>query len=519
MGGEYMFRISGLLILGFVAVAGSAEFARAQSTATATATAPQAIAADEPKTQSKSIDAILISVAATSSTAPSGSVSAPPPPAAANGPAASSRPAAAKPPSGAANAPAASIDSTAAKSYAWAWPSEPLPSLQKMMPDIPGLRLTGAIGIWGRSFPQSPQWDGESNAVLWPNVEGWVKAEYSWNGGKDRFNFMPYARKDFIGSRSLVDVKEGYFLHTGDGWSVLAGINTVHWGVTESRHLVNIINQADYAWSIDGDELLGQPMVNANFTTSMGTLSLYGLFGFRPLQDYDAKDRFRTPLVPDGHTILASDIEQNVNFAGRFNSTFPLFGGSIDAAVSYFNGVGREPRYVLLAATSPSSLPRLTSYYDLINQGGLEIVGTFNSLQLKFEGIIRHEYGETYAATVAGFEYTFFNVWNSGADVGLVAEHLTDNRSMLQPPTFYAHDVFIGGRFTFNDSSDTNLLGGILYNYQDSAEYATARLSTRIRDDLSLTLEGRYFIYAPPEDYLYWILHDSYVQARIIKYF
>jgi hypothetical protein len=438
---------------------------------------------------------------------------------AANEPATLSGSTGATSPAEAVNEPATPSGATGATSFAKAT-SEPATPSSKFMPNIPGLRLTGAIGVWGRGFTESPQWDGQRNAAIWPNVEGWVKAEYTWNNGKDRFNFMPYGRKDFMGSRSLVDVKEGYFRHVEDGWNVLVGVNTVHWGVTESRHLVNIINQVDYGWNIDGDEELGQPMANVKVTTPIGTLSLYSLFGFRPFHTAKVEDRLRFPLVATSPTILASDVDKDINFAGRFNSTFPLLSGSVDAAVSYFHGIGREPRYVLSATRTPSTqLPEITPLYDLIDQGGLEVVATFDALQLKFEGIVRNEFGETYAATVAGFEYTFVNVLNTGSDVGLVAEHLTDNRSVLQPPTIYAHDVFLGARLTLNDSANSNFLGGILYNYQDSAQYATAKFTTRIQDDLSLALEARYFIYAPPADYLYTVLHDNFVQARIIKYF
>ncbi len=424
----------------------------------------------------------------------------------------------ATPPAAAATGPATAPDLTGATAHAEA-KIEPSTPFSNFMPNVPGLRVTGAVGVWGRAYPDQPQWSGQRDDAVWPNVEGWLKAEYSWNGGNDRINFMPYGRKDFFGSRSLVDVKEGYFLHVGDGWNVLAGVNSVHWGVVESRHLVNIINQVDYAWDIDGDEVLGQPMANVNVTTPIGVLSLYGLFGFRPLHEPKLEDRLRSSFVSTNRTILASDIDENVNYAARFNTTFPVLSGSVDAAVSYFHGIGREPRYVMTPPTLAMPVPQLASFYDQIDQGGLEVVATFDALQLKFEGIVRRELGETYAATVAGFEYTFFNVSNTGADIGLVAEHLSDDRSPLQPPTIYAHDVFAGARLTLNNSLNTHFLGGILYNYKDLARYATAKFSTRIQDDLNLALEGRYFIYAPQEDYLYTILHDSYVQARLTKYF
>src|ERR1700687_2439053 len=105
-------------------------------------------------------------------------------------------------PTEAANEPATPSGLTGATSFAAATSEPPTPS-SKFMPNVPGLRLTGAIGVWGRGFPEAPHWDGQRNAAIWPNVEGWVKAEYTWNNGTDLINFMPYARKDFFGSRSL----------------------------------------------------------------------------------------------------------------------------------------------------------------------------------------------------------------------------------------------------------------------------------------------------------------------------
>jgi hypothetical protein len=383
-------------------------------------------------------------------------------------------------------------------------------------PGIPGWRVGGAIGIWARGFVQRPQFEGQRGVALWPNIEGWIKADYSWNNNNDRITVRPYGRFDFYGSRSVFDIREGYYLHVGNGWDVLVGVNTVRWGVTESRHLVNIINQIDFGWSIDGDELLGQPMTNVNFATPLGTLSLYGLYGFRPFHQAKLEDRLRFAFPADGSTVLASNVEKNVNFAARLSNTFPVMTGSVDAGLSYFHGISREPRYS--SSQFGLNLP-MVAIYDKIDQAGLDAVGTFGQLQLKFEGIGRSQLGQQYAATVAGFEYTFSNVAGTGADVGLVAEHLTDDRSALQPPTVYTRAVFVGGRLTLNDSSNTHFLAGYLHNYRDGASYAEAKFRTRVKDDLDLALEGRYFITAPQSDVLFTLLHDSHVQMRLTQFF
>ncbi len=43
----------------------------------------------------------------------------------------------------------------------------------------------------------------------------------------------------------------------------------MYWGVAESNHLVDIINQTDAVESFDGEEKLGQPMVQYTYTSGL----------------------------------------------------------------------------------------------------------------------------------------------------------------------------------------------------------------------------------------------------------
>ena len=47
------------------------------------------------------------------------------------------------------------------------------------------------------------------------------------------------------------------------------------WGVTETAHRVDILNQTDQVESFDGEDKLGQPMVNFSWSKDWGTLDLY----------------------------------------------------------------------------------------------------------------------------------------------------------------------------------------------------------------------------------------------------
>ena len=111
-----------------------------------------------------------------------------------------------------------------------------------------------------RAFIDDPsvagQFDDNVAAALEPDFQG------SFNDGNTLWRFTPFGRWDSRDEeRRHSDIRELYLLHVMDSWELLAGISKVFWGVAESSHLVDIINQTDYLEGIDGEDKLGQPML------------------------------------------------------------------------------------------------------------------------------------------------------------------------------------------------------------------------------------------------------------------
>ena len=78
--------------------------------------------------------------------------------------------------------------------------------------------------------------------------------------------FAPFFRYDNTDSRRThADLREAYLLlfgEIGEGeWELRVGVDQVFWGVTESQHLVDIVNQVDFVEHPAGEAKLGQPMV------------------------------------------------------------------------------------------------------------------------------------------------------------------------------------------------------------------------------------------------------------------
>ena len=90
--------------------------------------------------------------------------------------------------------------------------------------------------------------------------------------------------------------------------------------------------------------------------------------------------------------------------------------------------------------------------------------------------------------------------------------------STKNPATIFDEDLFGGIRLTFNDTADSRVLFGALYDVKDGSTYFYVEASRRLFDNWRIELEARYFT-GKEDDVLQAIDKDSYAQLRIMRYF
>lgn len=337
----------------------------------------------------------------------------------------------------------------------------------------------------------------------------------SWNERRDSFTFVPFARLDQRDDeRSHFDIRELTWLRAGRTWELRAGIRKVFWGVTESRHLVDIINQTDLVEDVDGEDKLGQPMVNLALIHDWGTLDLFLLPGFRERTFPGREGRLRSiPRVDTDRAIYESGAGQDrVDFAARWSRYI----GEWDLGVSHFHGTSREPRFEL-DASNPNDLV-LIPVYDQIDQTGLDVQYTRGAWLWKLEAIHRSGQVETFNAATGGFEYTLYGILNSDMDLGLLAEYSYDGRpDSLQTP--FNDDLFTGLRLTLNDVQSTEALVGCVSDLEGSTRFCSVEASRRLGSSWVLSVEARTFSNVNTNDPLYSYRHDDYAQLELAWYF
>lgn len=372
------------------------------------------------------------------------------------------------------------------------------------------------IGAELRYFPDNAEWPGQDNRHLYPSILAEADLSLTWDEKRQVINVVPFARFDlFDDRRSHVDLREANYRYRGGDWELLVGAHRVFWGVAESRHLVNVINQIDSVEDVDGDDYLGQPMVNLAFRGDWGRLDLYAMTFFRErtFNSNDSRLRGPLPVKTKDAQFEAKWEEWNVDIAARYQNSF----GPVDLGLSVFHGTNREPT---LRTFFNMSGPYLRPYYETMTQGGIDIAWAFGDLVLKGEALYRFNQGSPFFATVFGGEYTIKNGLGMDVDLGLIAEfNFDDRKKSRNPATIFDKDAFGGIRLTFNDSSDTRVLFGALVDVEDASTYIYFEASRRVFDNWRIEFEARYFAAGHNQDALRAIDSDSFAQLRVLRYF
>ena len=361
-------------------------------------------------------------------------------------------------------------------------------------------------------FPENSLFSEQHN--IYPSMA--LQPEYyrTWDNGRQSFTLTSFLRLDPLDKeRTHADLREFTWLMADGPWEIRLGVRKLFWGVTESQHLVDIINQTDSVENFDGDEKLGQPMVNLSYAADLGTLDLFVLPYFRERTFPGPRGRPRAALLvdTDQSRFESSAKEYHPDWAVRWFQVMDNW----DIGLSHFSGTGREP--LLLKSTSGNNTV-LIPYYVQIDQTSLDLQTTRNGWLLKAEWISREFLDERYSAGTGGFEYTIVGLHDSDADLGILGEYLFDDRhdGALTP---FSDDFMVGLRLTLNDIQSTDLLLGTIIDPDSAVMAWKLEGHRRLWGNWKLTLEGRAFVHVPDSDLLSSWRKDSFLRAEMARYF
>ena len=375
------------------------------------------------------------------------------------------------------------------------------------------VQLSGYLGAEYRYFTQASRGAASyrNNLALVFEPEFYYPIEDS--GSSLRFTAF-YRHDDHDEKRTHADIRELKWHRVEEAWELTLGIDRVFWGVTETVHLVNIINQQDLVENPDGEDLLGQPMIRLDLVRDWGTLGIFVLPYFRERTFPGSRGRPGAAVAVDtGNPEYESGDEAwHTDFALRWSH----YVGNWDMGASYFDGTSREPRFIGATPESGEGSLALRPLYETIQQVGLDLQGTFDAWLWKLEAIHRRGQGDAFFASAAGLEYTFFDISESGIDVGVVFEHLYDERDDLVTTD---NDLSLGMRVTLNDINSTDFLAAVVQDVDRNSRFFFVEASRRLGDAFKLSLNARGVDNVDEGDPLQSYERENFLQVELAYHF
>ncbi len=367
------------------------------------------------------------------------------------------------------------------------------------------LDFRGQLGLEFRQFLESGNDQQDSS-----QASAYVQPEWSWYLDDADIVFVPFYRYDSMDNeRSHGDVRELYYFTSRGDYNLTLGISKVFWGITESAHLVDVINQTDSIESVDGEDKLGQPMLHFTAVKDWGVTEFFILpyFRERTFSGQDGRLRTPVPIQTDHAQYESASSEKHVDYAFRYSNTF----GDWDFGISYLDGTDREPSLLVLGG-------EIVPYYSQMQHVGVDVQGIIGDWLWKLESVYKNSYQE-YVASVGGFEYTHVGLFGTVWDLGLLAEYLYDSRGE-NSFAVGQNDLFAGFRFAMNDEASSELLFGMAQDLDNSSsQYFKLEASTRLSQSMSLAIDAWAADSDNSLDPLYSLKNDDFVQASLEYYF
>ena len=380
---------------------------------------------------------------------------------------------------------------------------------------------SGYVSGQFRGFFEDPVDPRQHNSYLSAAAE--PRFYHGWQNGDQGINAILFYRVDqYDDQRTHGDIRELSWTGVFNAFEITAGISKVFWGVTETQHLVDIINQTDLVENVDGEDKLGQPMVKISTLQDWGIIDVFVLPYFRERTFPGVEGRPRPEVVVDTNREPIYDFEagrNHIDLALRYSHYI----GEWEFGLSYFSGIDRLPSDFFPVEFAPTGQPTVAvPVYSLINQAGIDGQVFVGDWTWKLEAINK-EYrsglrkGSHNLQAVGGFEYTWVGFTGGFSDLGFVVEyHYSDGNKR---ETIFDNDLATALRYVMNDAQSTEVLGGLITDADTRTVAGFIEATRRFGQNWLLEAELRTYSGTEEDRPLYSFRFDNFVQIDLAYYF
>jgi len=390
----------------------------------------------------------------------------------------------------------------------------PIISFADLEPEIFEYSAELSFSSW--LFPETPVYTGQEHNNYSLSLEPEIYSEWSSGGN---FIFRPFLRLDSVdNNRTHFDLREGIYSWYGDDWESSIGLGQVFWGVAESKNLVDIINQFDVVDDPLLKTKLGQPLINLTLIRDTGYYEFFVMPYFREQTSPGNKGRLRLdPEFSKDTTKFEGGSQWTPETAIRWSNNY----NDYDISIHSFFGYGRSPSIDINLVDGKI---KYEPNYQRIRQIGGTVQKNSGATLYKFEWLAKDGQKDAnlrrggYLASILGLEHTLYKAIGDNGDLGFLMEYNFDSRRVRSTDTLQ-DDIFMAIRLALNDSENTELLLGSIFDLDGDGQIYQVDFGRRINDSLTFGIRGAIYQNGRPGSNLYILRQDSWLEIDLRKYF
>ena len=276
-------------------------------------------------------------------------------------------------------------------------------------------------------------------------------------------------------------IREAYLQVEHPAYTLFGGKRILFRGVLEAYNPVNLLSFAIPKVGLEQEDRDGAWMAGGDYYGGSWTLSGY----VRLVESPTALPPDDDPDFPFGEWI---GIDEPLYEEGRWRKSTYLgirgTAGAVDYHGALFEGYDNRRLWEV------NDQGRMRERAWTVTKLMASATWAGDDLLYKLESTWSHIHHpdqnglEDYGETGIGGEYTLYGVTGDG-DLGILAEYyhrFGESPETLQIPQGMDNDLFLAGRYLFNDIGDSQLLAGVIQDIETTDRTTLIEVSTRLAD-------------------------------------
>jgi len=362
------------------------------------------------------------------------------------------------------------------------------------------LELSGHLDVEAQAYLIAPDEKHASNLTLKQTLElrygeGDLSGYAKLYAQEDSSDFLKETKKN---ERTFFRVDELYARYDLEDDALQMGKSIKYWGALELVNIVDVFNPRDLRTDIFNSQKLGVWNISYSHFSEDGELSL--VVKLNEADQKMAADSYVYYFLPQ---FLHYDEHLQTSNGRNYPSTYLSYSSSVESEYAFDYALILEHGYDSQRYFSRSVLNPLLLHQNsyLVNKvmaySTLVVDTTLLKLELLYADVIEDKSVGDYSHIAFGFEYTIENIYDK-AGLGIIAEYYrydsyeSDKYDDIALYETMQNDIFIGARYSFNNSDDTSVVGGIVHDVEYDEQVYYMEYESRMNEDIKIALDYYY---------------------------